>query len=136
MSERVLVDGQGHRTAPHTEDDLVHALTGIDATAREQGQPLIATIYADRDADDSPLLSIGLGGADSVLMYSSGRWNEDDGFSKGPRADDTTEVSFRYGTGFSEYLGWMLIPTETAYAAAREFFRTGQRPTCIQWGNL
>jgi hypothetical protein len=40
----------------------------IDAQARKHGQPLIATIYAD----DLPLLSIGLGADDSVLVYSSG----------------------------------------------------------------
>lgn len=136
MPERVLVDGQGYSAVPRTEDDLVRELTEIDANARKQGQPLIATIYADRDADDPPLLSIGLGADESVLVYSSGRWNDEGGFSKGTRTDDTTEVTFRYGTGFSEYLGWMLIPKETAFTAAQEFFRTGQRPTSVEWGDL
>jgi hypothetical protein len=54
----------------------------------------------------------------------------DSGYSKGPHTDDTTEVTFRYGTGYSEYLGWMLIPKDTAYAAAVEFFRN--RPTTHQ----
>jgi hypothetical protein len=68
--------------------------------------------------------------------YSGGRWNDESGFSKGTRTDDTTEISFRSGTGFSEYLGWMLIPKETAFAAAQEFFRTAQQPTCVEWGDL
>lgn len=134
--ERALVDGQGYHAVPHTADELLRELTEIDTNARKRGQPLIATVYADRDADDSPLLSIGLGADESVLVYSSGRWNDESGFSKGTRTGDTTEVSFQYGTGFSEYLGWMLIPKETAFAAAQEFFRTGQQPTCVEWGDL
>jgi hypothetical protein len=136
VPDRVLVDGQGYSVVPHTEDELLRELADIDAQARKQGQALIATIYADRDADDPPLLSIGLGAEESVLVYSSGRWNDEGGFSKGPRTDDTTEIAFRYGTGFSEYLGWMLIPKDTAYAAAAEFFRTGQRPTTVEWGDV
>jgi hypothetical protein len=136
VRDRVLVDGQGYTVVPDTEDELVRELADIDAQARKQGQPLIATIYADRDADDPQLLSIGLGTDESVLVYSSGRWNEEGGFSKGPRADDTTEIAFSHGTGFSQYLGWMLIPKETAYAAAAEFFRTGQRPTSVEWGDI
>jgi hypothetical protein len=120
-------------TPSHTGDEFLRELTEIDTNARKQGQPLIATIYADREADDSPLLSIGLGADESVLVYSSGRWNDESGFSKGARIDDTTEVSFHYGTGVSEYLGSMLLPKETAFAAAQEFFRTGHQPTCVEW---
>lgn len=107
-----LVDGQRYSAVPRTEDELVRELADIDAQARKQGQPLVATIYADGDADDPPLLSIGLGADESVLVYSSGRWNDEGRFSRGPRTGDTTEIAFRYGTGYSEYLGWMLIPKE------------------------
>lgn len=110
MPDRVLVDGQGYTAVPHAEDELLRELADIDAQASKQGQPLIATIYADRDADDPPLLSIGLGGNESILVYSSGHWNNESGFSKRPRTGDATEITFRYGTGHSEYLGWMIIP--------------------------
>jgi hypothetical protein len=30
----------------------------------------------------------------------------------------------------------MLIPKDTAYAAATEFFRTGQQPTMVEWGDI
>ena len=76
VPDRVLVDGQGYSVVPHTEDELLRELADIDAQARKQGQALIATIYADRDADDPPLLSIGLGADESVLVYSSGHWND------------------------------------------------------------
>ncbi|HEX8344837.1 MAG TPA: Imm1 family immunity protein [Actinoplanes sp.] len=136
VPQPVLVDGQGYRAEPSTEDELIRELRRIDADARARHQPLVATIYADSDADDPSLLSIGLGADDSVLVYSSGHANDDEGFSAGPRTDDTTEVTFRYGSGHSEYLGWMLIAAPDAYAAAAEFYHTGQRPTNVRWAQL
>jgi len=137
LPERVVIDGLGKRVVPHTEDDLILELTQIDATVREQGQPLIATLYADRDATGPPLLSIGLGAGEAFWFIPvAGVKTRVVTYSKGPRPDDGSEVAFRYGTGFSEYLGWMLIPKQTAYVAAIEFFRTGQRPTSVEWADL
>lgn len=136
VPQRVLVDGRQYRSTPKSEQDLLDHLAAVDASARKDGEPLIATLYFDADADDTPFLSLALGADESLLVYSSGKWNDEDGFGKGPRTDDTTVVEFRYGTTVNEYLGWMLVPKQTAYAAAQEFFRTGQRPTVVEWGDL
>jgi hypothetical protein len=136
MPERVLVDGLGFELTPTTEEDLLRGLTEIDAAARKRGQPVLATLYANATDEAPPSLGIGLGTDDSVLVYDAGNWSGEGGFSKGLRTGDTTEVGFRYGTAVNEYLGWMLIPKETAYTAAAEFFRTGQRPTTIEWEAL
>jgi hypothetical protein len=64
---------------------------------------------------------------------STGGWSGEGGFSKGPRTGDTTEIGFRYGTAVNEYLGWMVIPKQTAIAAALEFFHTGKQPTNVEW---
>jgi hypothetical protein len=133
VPDRELVDGDQYRSNPQSEDDLVHDLAEIDARASKDAQPLIATLYYDAEPDDTPFLSIGLGARDSVLVYSSGLRNEEGGISRGPRTGDTTEFPFRYGTVTNYYLGSSLIPKETAFEAAREFFRTGQRPTCVEW---
>lgn len=136
MPERVLVDGLGYELTPQSEDDLVRGLTEIDAAARERGEPVLATLFANATDDAPPSLGIGLGADDSVLVFDSGDWSGEGGFSKGPRTGDTTEVGFRYGTAVNEYLGWMFIPKQAAFAAAREFFRTGQRPTTVEWGTI
>jgi hypothetical protein len=80
-------------------------------------------------------LGIGLGAEDSVLVYSAGAWSGAGGHSRGARSGDTREVGFRFGTATNEYLGWMLIPKAQAFAAAKEFFRTGERPACVEWEN-
>lgn len=136
MPVRVLVDSDGHRITPDSENELLRALTAMDSDARASGKPQIATLFADRDDIQTATLAIGLGADDSVLVYADNRRDTEDCFSKGPRTDDTTEVSFRYGTGHGEFYGWMLIPTTTAFTAAREFFRTGAKPTAVEWGDI
>ncbi len=136
VPERVLVDGLGYELAPQSEEDLLRGLTEIDTAARTRGEPVLATLYANATDDAPPSLGIGLGAEDSVLVYDAGNWSGEGAFSKGARVGDTTEVGFRYGTAVNEYLAWMLIPKRTAYAAAQEFFRTGQRPTTVEWGTI
>jgi hypothetical protein len=136
VSERVLVDGRGYEVTPGSEEELVRGLSEIDAAARKRGQPVIATLYANGTDEDPPSLGIGLGGDDSVLVYSAGNWSGEGGFSKGTRTGDTSEVQFGYGTAINPYLGWMLIPAQTAIAAAIEFFHTGEQPTSVVWGDL
>jgi hypothetical protein len=134
LPERVLVDGLGYELTPKSVEDLVRGLAEIDAAARERVEPVLATLYANATDDAPPSLGIGLGAEDSVLVYDAGNWSGEGGFSKGSRTGDVAEVGFRYGTAVNEYLGWMLIPKEAAFAAAQEFFRTGQRPTTVEWG--
>jgi len=136
VPERVLVDGLGYECTPRSEEDLVSGLAEIDTAARDRGEPVLATIYASATDDTPPSLGIGLGADDSVLVYDAGDWSGEGSFSKGSRTGDTTEFAFRYGTAVNEYLGWMLIPKDAAYAAAQEFFRTGQQPTIVEWGDI
>ena len=130
VPERELVDGDQFRSNPRTEEDLARDLTGIDTRATV---PLIATLYYDAEPEDTPFLSIGLGAPDSVLVYSSGLRNEQGGISRGARVGDTTEHPFRYGDVTNHYPATALIPKQAALQAAREFFRTGQRPTGVDW---
>ncbi len=94
VPERVLVDGRAYRSSPRSEDELVQSLTEVDERARKDGEPLIATLYLDAGGDDTPFLSVGLGANESLLVYSSGKRNQESGFSKGPRADMRPRSSF------------------------------------------
>ena len=136
LSQRVLVDGLDHRSSPQSEEELLAHLIRIDTAARQRAEPLIATVYANADDEDSSYLSIGLGSEDSVLVFASNRRSGAGGYSKGPRIGDTTEIHFRYGTDFGFFEAWMLIPKDLALVAATEFFRTGRQPSSVQWEEL
>ena len=88
MSERVLVDGLGYEIAVGSEEELRRGLDEIDTAARGRGRPLIATLFANATEDDPPSLGIGLGGRDSVLIYSAGGWSGEGGCSVGPRVGE------------------------------------------------
>jgi hypothetical protein len=130
-----LTNGNGYNAFPDSEDDLRRGLAELDVQARQESRPRIAVLTPDLDADDVPYLSVGLGSEDSVLVYEDPE-GPDGGYSQGPRTGDDTPVTFAYGTGPTEYLNWMLIPKSTAIAAAVEFYRTGKRPTAVQWTDL
>jgi hypothetical protein len=131
-----LVDGCGYELEPRSEQELVRALKKIDALAKKRAEPLVATLYAPIAAEEPPWLSIGLGADESVLVHADGDFSGEGGYSKGTRIGDETEVAFRYGTTFTEYQAWMLIPKQAAIAACCEFYRTGVRPTCVAWQEL
>jgi hypothetical protein len=132
MGRWMLTNGNGFDVFPESDDDLLRGLTEIDELARRDNRPRIAVLTSDAEAQRAPYLSIGLGAPDSVLVFEQGD-DEQGGYSRGPRVGDVSEVSFAYGTGSSEYLGWMLIAKQTAIAAAVEFFRTGKQPTSVDW---
>jgi len=135
MVRWALTNGNGYDVFPTSDDDLRRALQHADALARDEGRPRVAVLTPDLDADDAAYLCIGVGADDSVLVYEPGD-QDDGGYSKGSRAGDTTPVTFAYGTAPTEYLAWMLVPKEIAFAAAAEFFRTGKRPTAVEWADL
>jgi len=135
MASWMLTNGDGYDLLPASDDELRRGLAEVDALARGEGRPRVAVMTPDSDADDVPYLAIGVGSDESVLVFEQGD-EENGGYSKGIRAGDNTPITFAYGTSSTEYLAWMLIPKEAAYAAALEFFRTGQRPTSIEWGDI
>jgi hypothetical protein len=132
MAGWALTNGNGYDIFPASVDDLRRGLSEVDALARTEGRPRIAVLTSDSDAEDAPYLSIGVGSDDSVLIFEPGDDGEG-GYSKGSRDGDDSPVTFAYGTATTEYLAWMLIPQEAAFAAAVEFFRTGRRPTSVEW---
>jgi hypothetical protein len=132
MGGWMLTNGNGFDLFPESDDDLLRGLTEIDELAQRENQPRIAVLTSNADAEDAPYLSIGLGAQESVLVFEQGD-DEHGGYSRGSRAGDSSEVNFAYGTGSSEYLAWMLIPKQAAFAAAVEFYRTGKQPTSVEW---
>ncbi len=133
---RFLADGRGRDFKPASEKELVAALLELDALFRAEREPRIAVIFADQHAEDPPRLSIGLGGRGCTLVFDQSGMTGEGGYSKGPRARDEPEVTFAYGTGHSHFPAWTLISKRLAVAAAREFFRTGERPTNVDWVDL
>ncbi len=54
-------------------------------------------------------------------------------------AEGSPYLSIGVGAGESvlaEFLGWMLVSQRQAFDAAGEFYRTGQRPTKVEWRDL
>lgn len=136
MATWMLTNGNGYNMFPESMDELRRGLSEVDALARSQGRPRVVVLTPDGNAEDVPHLSVGVGSDESVLVFEPGDHGSGGGFSKGARTGDTTEVWFAYGTGDTPYFAWMLIPTDTAFAAVVEFFRTGERPTSIDWGDV
>lgn len=135
MPRWTLSNGNGYDLSIGSEDDLVRGLAEVDKLAQDDGRPRVAVLASDIDVEDAPYLSIGVGADDSVLVFEEGD-GEGGGYSKGPRAGDRTPVSFAYGTATTEYLAWMLIPKQDAFEAARQFYRTGEQPTNVEWDDI
>jgi hypothetical protein len=129
----LLADGRGWDIHPTTVKELVAGLRAFDAKFRAEREPRIAVLFADQDEEDTPRLSIGLGAKECMLAFDESIKEGVGACSKGSRVGDQTEVGFCYGTGYSQFLASTLIPKKLAIAAAREFFRTGRRPTNVEW---
>jgi hypothetical protein len=129
----MLVDGRGYRLQPATEEELMHGLQDLDQRTRAEDNPRIVEILSRAGDEDPPALSIGVGGDEYVLVFNDGGLSGDGAYSRGPREGDMSEVWFAYGDSDSEYQKWMLVDRGTAFDAAREFFRTGSRPTNVDW---
>lgn len=136
MGRWALTNGNGYDAFPESVDGLRRGLLEVDALARIEGRPRVAVLSSDSDAEDVPYLSLGVGSDDSVVVFEPGNDEQEGGYSRGTRIGDDSPVTYAYGTASTEYLAWMLVPSDTAVAAAVEFFRTGKRPTSIEWGDL
>jgi nucleoside-diphosphate-sugar epimerase len=66
----------------------------------------------------------------NVTVFNRGR--SEDLASRGD-GDDEDLVAFLYAGAESEYPGSVSIDVEDAFAAAREYASTGQRPTNLAW---
>jgi hypothetical protein len=130
MARTLIADGRGHDLFPESEEELVAGLRHFDAQFRAEGEPRVAIIYADWEAEVTPQLSIGLGGDNVALAYDD---RDGSARSLGADPDDESEMEYRWGTAAVEFLGWSRISLEDAITAAREFFRTDRRPTTVDW---
>src|SRR5262245_60859401 len=134
MAGPMIADGRGNDIVPTSEEELVDVLRRFDAEFRAEKEPRLVTIYADRVAEVTPKLHLGLGADDAMMGYDHGLASA---YSLGPHRDDMSEIGFAYGDGYSEFLGWTRVSIEDALAAAREFFRTGgRRPTNVDWVDI
>ena len=133
MLRPLVADGRGYDAKPTTEQELVAALQDMDTQFRAEGDPRLVVIFAYPEVPDTPRLSIGLGANESVVTYDESIETGEGAISLGPRVDDHSDVGFSYGTGYSGFLASHLVPKDDAIAAAREFFRTGRRPTNLDW---
>ena len=133
MARPMIADGRGHDIFPASDEQLLDELRRLDSEFRAEGEPRIAVIYGDAGADVTPKLSIGLGADQATVCYDHGLSSA---YSRGSRRDDESEIGYEYGDGYSEFPSWTLVSKEDALAAAREFFRTGRRPTNLDWVDL
>ena len=136
MTKPLLADGRGYDVFPATEQELVKALEDMDARFAEEDEPRLAVLFFEPEKKETPRLSIGLGAPECTLAFDTGDLSDIGAYSKGPREGDTTEVGYAYGDGYSEFYASTLVPKQTAFAAAREFFRTGRRPATVQWQDV
>lgn len=130
----LLGDGRGWDVVPSSEKELVSALRKFHTAFRSEGEPRIAVIWLNPDDDEPPHLSIGLGADECVVCYDD-LSNGESWCARGRRLS-TEEICFAYGTDYSYFAKWMLIRRETAFAAAAEFFRSGRRPSNLEWRDV
>lgn len=136
MLRPLLADGRGYDIFPTTEQELVDGLMDMDALFRKEGEPRIAVLYGEPEKQDTARLSIGLGADECVLGFDTGDPNDTGALSRGPREGDQEEVGFAYGDGYSDFYAAQLVPKDVAIEAARQYFRTGRRPTNVSWHQL
>ena len=151
MAGPLLADGRGHDVFPASEEELLAELRRFDAEFRAEGEPRIVVIYGDPEDKGTPKLSIGLGADEATVCYDHGLSSA---VSCGGRRGDKSKVAnamrsrlkpplqrrgrhreifYAYGDGHAEFFAWSRISREDALSSAGEFFRTGQRPTNIDW---
>ena len=100
--------------------------------ARDGGRPgrgVLATLFSPAGSH----LSVGLGGGTSVLTYADGP-DPPYFLSRGtdaPAGDGP--LVFYYEGHYSDFPPTAAVPADLARRAALEFFRTGERPTCVDW---
>jgi hypothetical protein len=132
-----LTDERGLDFTPDSEDDLVHGMDEIDRAARRDGNRVAVLLASRIDVEGTPYMWLVLGGDESVLEFDTGVRGGRRALSEGPRAGEESTILVRHGAyGFAAYPGWTAIPRDAAYAAAREFYRTETRPTCVEWGDM
>jgi hypothetical protein len=120
----------GHRRAIEvaTVEELDALLDRIAASPEHREFPTLVTIAR---ADEQQSVQVLLGRKDlSLLIWYLAR--DDIAASKGT-IPTSERIVFDYGGTPTNAYDDTVIPVEAARQAVREFFSTGQRPTCIEW---
>jgi Immunity protein Imm1 len=123
---------QGGELEVASPDELRIRLEELDRAAAEASAPTIVDIT--ENGDDGPILSVGVGREDSVLVWVEYRDGEPFSMlSKGGRDDERPLVRFSYAGEASGYPPNALIPKEQAWEAARRFFAARSLPDNVSW---
>lgn len=134
LGEWGLTDERGLDFVPESEDQLVHGLEEIERAARRDGNRVAALLVSQIGVEGVPYMWIVLGKGESILEFATGDDGERYACSVGPRAGEEGTVLVRHG-GYDSavFPAWAEIARDAAYAAAREFYRTKELPTCVDW---
>lgn len=138
MSYR-LYWGRGNQRTVTTIEDLDQVLDEIAGQRGKGGVPFMVDVLPAVDADDPtelPGLQLGIGHPDRAFVFYTDPDVSLLGYGHEPDlAEWDTDLSFDYGGTVTDYEPYKTRVTPTTVReAAREYVRTGQRPTCVTWG--
>lgn len=128
MASMTVYHDRNPAVVVNTVDGLDRLLDQIAADPRYVEFPVFVSIES---ADRRLVLQVGLGRPDlSALVWYDAE--VDIAASKGTVAYDQ-RPKFNYGGTPTDVYDHSAVPVATARQAAREFFTTEARPTCVQW---
>jgi hypothetical protein len=113
-------------TGPAALDDL---LNQVQEQARAEDRPVLVTVNATEDR----FLSLGVTADGAAHVVAFDDMDTGESLLSGGAGDTGEETAFYYGNQYSFYPADSLVDSARALAAVREFFRTGQPPTGIEW---
>jgi len=138
----IVAWGRGNRRPSSTVAELDAALDEAAASNVPQVVGIYPPEYLAGDASpwDGPLppaLQIGVGHPDrSFVLWLGPEGGVEVEAGAPPWPSGAPDIAFGYG-GDAVFAGpaRARVTPATARQAAREFVRTGQRPTCVQWAS-
>jgi hypothetical protein len=125
-SDEYIVDCGNRSDLAHvsTVEELDAGLDDTEEWARENGRPVWVYIFTPKNWD-GPVSSLGLGRDFSFSSFDNAHAVGDMDGGQPAEWWDGSQGGYSFpGRG---------IPVEVAREAAREFVRTGQRPTNVEW---
>ncbi|GAA4879950.1 Imm1 family immunity protein [Saccharopolyspora cebuensis] len=116
--------------------DLRTLPEGIDLVAimrgEIEGNPGTAPCWVVSDGDDFPVLTVGLRREVGALLW-------DHGTTAFRPVDGTNDEDADYFLGNRDHSPFpprTELPIDLVLTAVREYARTGERPTCVEWEEL
>ncbi|MEU6129382.1 Imm1 family immunity protein [Saccharopolyspora sp. NPDC047091] len=123
--EELLEDG-GTQVSDleETPEEVAEVLRRADHERTQQ----MWSFYTDIDNTTAPTLKVGLNGERGALIYWDGKTAHLPADGSNPEPAD-----YWWADHHAPFPRFSEIPAEAALQVTREFLRTGQRPTCIEW---